>query len=61
MLGNLGFKILCARLMCLLFRDEVKVKMEPIDEDVCAESQETQESIETQVWVKVRDISWTNL
>ena len=35
------------------FCDEVKLKMEPIDEDVCVESQETQGSIETQVWVKL--------
>ena len=45
----------------ILFHVEEKVKKEPIDEDACAESQETQESIETQVWVKIMDISVTNL
>ena len=37
------------------------MKIEPIDEDACVESQESQDNTETQVWIKIRDISLTLL
>lgn len=38
-----------------------KMKTEPIDEDVCVEEACVTKNVEVQVWVKVRDVSLTNI